>query len=202
MKTVAIRPPANIHMVLQWEDDEPKGTSAEATRGNLAIFLGDSEVPLWGTAPDGFSWTWIELLEYLAENWVPLFELDSRDPVGLGVFPETLLDTCRGRWVKNPQRKEVEERRVLAYLEEHNLIYALHGAYPSGLWVTMFKAFNELRIACGSQVAYLPIRDGVLVFRDLGNAIADRLKDYTDLRSTMVLTKWEKVKKVSTWPWL
>jgi hypothetical protein len=63
----------------------------------------------------------------------------------------------------------------------------------------MYKAFNELRIACGSQVAYLPIRDGVLVFRDLGNAIADRLKGYTDLRSTTILKKWEKVKKVSTW---
>ena len=75
--------PELLQFQLEWSALEPKGTAADATRGRLAVRLGNRNV--WGT-PQGFEWTWVELVEHLARFWVHIL-IEEGDPLGLGGGP-------------------------------------------------------------------------------------------------------------------
>lgn len=61
--------------ILTWgftsEAEEHGKIAAELTRGKLVLQVG--ETPVWN-----FSWTWVELLEWLAQNWTELISNESQ----------------------------------------------------------------------------------------------------------------------------
>lgn len=57
-----------LSAVFQWAPEPLEPRAADLTRGSLEIFLGD--LLIWGDKE--FEWTWIELLEWLGQSWLPL----------------------------------------------------------------------------------------------------------------------------------
>jgi hypothetical protein len=188
---------ASFQMELRWEEAEPTGTAAEATRGTLAVRLAGRTV--WGATPDephGFSWTWVELVEHLARHWAYIF-VEEGDPLGLDAPPELLRGAAEGRWAELTEERRAEEESLLwAYLESHDLANALQGAYPASLWVT--REGNELRVACKGAVVRPALSDAREYLVALGDAIVSRLRVLGDEpRAMAALAAWEQREDVA-----
>jgi hypothetical protein len=57
-----------LYIELEWLGPD-SGLAADATRGRLSLFVAGSQ--LWGDG-GGLEWTWVELLEFLSEEWSSL----------------------------------------------------------------------------------------------------------------------------------
>src|SRR5690606_29802255 len=114
---------------IQWEAPPAKPTAAEATRGRLAVSVGGRLV--WGqrTAAGikGIRWTWVDLLEHLAESWIQI-QWEEGDPLGLDVPPSSLQMQAHRKWAFLPARIQEEQELVLYdYRQAHDLAQAAGG---------------------------------------------------------------------------
>jgi Zn-dependent peptidase ImmA (M78 family) len=189
--------PELLQFQLQWDPEEPAGTAATATRGSLVVRLAGRTV--WGATsdePNGFSWTWVELVEHLARYWAYLF-VEESDPLGLGVPPERLRARAEERWNAVSSEQQAEEEEALwAYLESHDLASAVQGAYPASLWIT--REGSELRVACKGVVVGVPLASGRATLGAVGDAIVSRLAALgSEARAEAAVIAWERREEVA-----
>ncbi len=180
---------AALRFQLEWTGSS-SSTAADATRGRLAVWVGEQLV--WGGLEAGeavgFEWTWVELLEHLANAW-PYLEYEQADPVGLDEPPPLLRTAAEQRWAELPsQERSRKEEQLLGFLDTHDLSRGLHGAWPEPLW--LLREGDEMRLWCGD--AYVRAsKQGVLgAVEELGDAIHARLGPLADARAEAVRKQW------------
>jgi Zn-dependent peptidase ImmA (M78 family) len=182
--------PDGLHFELTWADAVPNGMAADATRGRLALWLGDALV--WGDAtarPAGFSWTWVELVEHLAFAW-PYLEWEEADPIGLDVDPEALQREAERRWAElSPERVDAEEQLLLGFVEAHDLSRAFGGAWPAPFW--LLREGSAMRLASRGVVARRPLAEVLETLRELGERVCARLRPLDDPRAEHAVARWE-----------
>jgi Zn-dependent peptidase ImmA (M78 family) len=174
-----------LRFILTWESDTPTGTAAEATRGTLAAYVSDRQI--WGQNGSGFLWSWVELLEHLADTWTFL-EWEEVDPLGLGESPEYLRLAAARRWEETPTSPEGEEVDLWEFERCHNLAAGLQGAWPRDLW--LLRQGNTY-VVSGGGVRLTERREAILeTLNRLGDEIAARLLNSEDARARAVVTAW------------
>lgn len=190
---------ARLQFDLRWEADGASSgrAPADVTRGQLIVRLAGRAV--WGRTqdePEGFSWTWIELVEHLARHWAYIL-IEEGDPFGIDAVPERLRARAEERWsATTAEQREAEEELLFAYLESHDLASAVHGAYPSALWLT--REGNSLRVSCKEVVVRIPVEEGRRILTDVGDAIVTRLASTaTDARAAAAIAGWKKREEIA-----
>lgn len=183
-----------LRIVIRWDEPRASTNAAEATWGRLSLAIGDHW--LWGSDDGGIHWTWIELLEWLAEAWIWLrheeggptslpFMWDAARPSQAMAKLERYLES-----LPVARRGELHED-ALEFIERHDLARALQGAIvPSllvlreghGIWVAgrnlpLEPTLEELRRSAESILARL---DGLEDERALAATEAWRLRDSVD----------------------
>ncbi len=180
-----------LRFELTWESATPTGTAADATRGQLAAYIGERQV--WGQHGVGFLWSWIELLEHLADTWAFL-EWEEVDPLGLGESPEYLRLAALKRWEETPSRSDEDEKELWEFERCHNLAAGLQGAWPHDLWLLRQ---GTTYVVAGAGLRLLESREVILeTLSGLGNEIVARLASLSDSRARVAVQTWEQRRDV------
>ena len=179
----------DIEFALTWPPGRSTATAAEATRGSLRVSLRGR--PVWHGADEdaGFEWTWVELLEFLAESWLYL-AIEDGAPLGvaLDTAPRMLAAAEAAIDSGSPLGSDVEHEQLEAYRTTHDLAEAVQGAVMPPLWIV--KAGNSGWVASTATTARAPFDELLGVLSEVGDAIALRLDGLADERSRAAAESW------------
>jgi len=179
----------DIEFALTWQPGRSTAIAAEATRARLRVSLRGRAV--WhGLDEDaGFEWTWVELLEFLAESWL---YLAIEDGAPLGVALDTaprMLAAAEATIDSGPSPgSDIEHQQLEAYRTTHDLAEAVQGAVMPPLWIV--KAGNSGWAASTASTARAPFDELLGVLSEVGDAIASRLDGLADERSRTAVESW------------
>lgn len=171
--------------------DPPASTASEATFGQLRISLDGHAIWYGETQSRGFEWTWVELLEFLGDNWIFL-ELEDGAP--FGVAPSTagrMLARAEATIERvNPLGSEFEEEHLESYRATHDLAEAVQGAVLPPVWVV--RDGTRGWVASTYRTATAPIGEVLGVLNQIGDVIAARLTTVDDKRAGEAVRRWRQ----------
>ncbi len=178
---------------LEWSGVKT-GSAAEVTRGEVVLWVDGR--PLWGTRDEGVAeavgieWTWVELLEFLAEAW-PHLEWEQSYPPPLNPRSPMDLETEieRIRTDESPEYANDIHEEVMSFLEVHDLARALQGATAEP--VRFLRQGLLCIVGTRPRDILLPIEDVLSTLQDVGNEVATRLALSGDERAQFVLKRWD-----------
>lgn len=191
-----------LQFALRWEEDSVRrsASAAQATLGSLYLDLASDAV--WGDREEGFHWTWIDLLESLTNGWAALM-LEELDPLGLDCPLAELWPKATERWslVKDRDRVDREQRRLLEFEAAHNLTQGVGGAELPALWVLRDGAHARVHVGALHGTAgrdlRRPFAEVEATLGALGDEIAARLSKLSDLRARRAFTAWQSRNSVA-----
>ena len=168
-------------------------TGAEATRGSLRVSLHGEAVWHGIDEADGFDWTWIELLEFLAESWL---YLAVEDGLPSGIDPDTVprMLAAAEAAIESGDRSEsdLKRDRFEAYRTTHDLSEAVQGALMPPLWVV--RDGDSGWIASTTATARIPCGELLDIWIRVGDWIAKRLAGVPGDRSRSAVQAWHSRK--------
>ncbi len=181
---------------LKWSGVQT-GSAAEVTRGEVVLWVDGR--PIWGAWDEGISetgevvgieWTWVELLEFLAEAW-PHLEWEQSYPLPLNPRSPMALETEieKLRTDESPEYADGVHDEVLSFLEVHDLARSLQGATAEP--VRFLRQGFQCIVSTRNGSTLLPIDDVLQTLQDVGDAVATRLALSGDGRARFVLKRWE-----------
>ena len=189
--------PGKLRFVLNWRDDYESAGPVSRTWADLQVWVEDTLV--WGHLrttgqTEGITWSWIELLEFLATAW-PYLQEEEQYPITFdSVLDEPAhLGELRGkaklRWRNLPEAQAEEEDAILRdFTAVHDLAEALQGAYPPSL--LLLRQGNTMLAATARQEWTLPFDETMATLAALGEAILDRAAQLDDPRSRIAKDRW------------
>lgn len=184
---IRLGPSDGLRFELKWLGPA-SDSAAEATRGQLAVFVGRSLV--WGEVVGaqvvGIEWTWVDLLEHLARVW-PRIAWEQADPLALGVRADRLRMEAENLWERT-EPVEADEWALWQYEDAHDLAAALQGAWPQPFWLQ--REGTEMIVVGGAIEERVPHGDALRALSALGDEIAVRLRALEDARSRKALDSW------------
>lgn len=166
-----------IHHELLWEGD--KSGAEGRTWGRLSVYLDGSL--LWGaaegSAKPGIRWTWVDLLEHVAEVW-PWLTLEEGWP------PE----------IDNPRNFVAEadggEEALFEFRCRHDLAMAIQGKLVPSLWVV--REGQQAWIGAGNVWELLPFDAVRSWLESLAGEVATQLAGAEDERAEAAVDSWEQ----------
>lgn len=189
-QVIKIGDPSGLHFDLRWDSEAAAGSGADATDGVLLAWIADHLV--WGSAKDeyeGIGWSWISLLEHLAEQWIRL-SVEESLPFDVDVWdPLQLRSEAERRWLHLPGTQvEREQGELWAFEHAHDLSRALQGAWTRGLWVV--REGRRMWVATNGFRTQQPVEVVLGTLSELGEAISKRLMALTDVRAEKARAAW------------
>lgn len=178
---------------LQWQGHQP-ATAAEWTRGFLSVWVGERLV--WGSTQEdgshyGIEWTWVELLEYLAEAW-PFLVWEQAYPTPLNpqspMHLEGEIEKMRGD--ESSEYADVVFEEVLSFLDVHDLARAVNGASVPP--VRLLRQGDLFVVSTFTREVLLAASDVLSTLAEVGDAIAERLDSAGDERANKVRRRWSE----------
>lgn len=180
-----------IEFALSWPRRKPKSTGAEATYGSMRVCLRGRPVWYGNDDTSGVQWTWIELLEFLGENWL---YLSVEDGCPLGVAPDTAPRMLAAAEASidalPPALAEFELEQIEAYRSTHDMAEALQGAVFPPLWVVRDGTVGW--VASSAATAKTPFDELLRVLVVVGDLVARRLDGLEDQRSIQAVETWQQ----------
>lgn len=181
--------PAKFRTTLSWEDGSAKGAE-EATWGELTITLGDAVV--WGSQDGqrGVRWTWVDLLEHLAEVW-PWLMFEEGWPAGPVVHDATRFLSDARAWAEALPSDEAAKREdeLFEYRHRHDLAMAVQGKVLPQLWIV--REGLSVWVASESTSLRLTFDEVSTALAALASQIVDRLTALDDERASGAVAAWE-----------
>ena len=184
--------PLGLRFQIEWPDHLTARSAADATRGKLLAWIGDRLV--WGIASengsvDALDWTWVELVEFLADAW-PYLESEHGYPLDLHPSePKNLRAAAEERWKSlTPDSRQQEEQELFAFEETHDLARGLQGAFPPSIWLVRDGAMIWVASETARQLR--PADETLGTLGELGDAVAERLHLVQDARAKDVVNRW------------
>lgn len=181
----------DIEITLSWMTAPSQPTGAEATRGLLKASLQGR--PVWHGEDEatGFEWTWIELLEFLAESWLYLVIENGAPPgVAPAAEPRMLASAEVGIQSGCPVGSNLEDRQLEEYRSTHDLAEAVQGAVVPPLWIV--RDGESGWAASSATTVRAPFQELLDVLVEVGDFIALRLAPLSDERSTKAVRVWNE----------
>ena len=178
-----------IELALDWLAGESRTSAANATRGRLRVRLRGKAVWHGSDEATGFEWTWIELLEFLAESWLYL-AIEDGAPLGvaLDTVPQMVAAAEMAVESSPPLGSDLEREQLEAYRMTHDLAEAVQGAATPPLWIVRDGNFGWA--ASTTRTARAPFHELLDVLRRVGDCIASRLNEVSDARSREAVRSW------------
>jgi Zn-dependent peptidase ImmA (M78 family) len=176
---------------LTWES-EPHGGAEHATWGRLLVRLG--EQLLWeDRAYDearGIRWTWVDLLEHLAETWPWLLFEEGWPGEARIRDPKSFLADSRAWFEALPPHEAAEaEDTLFEFRHRHDLSMGVPGVVLPQLWIV--RAGKQTWVGNTSAMMSLPCEQVERVLTALGEAIAARLTAVPhDERASSAIAAW------------
>jgi Zn-dependent peptidase ImmA (M78 family) len=176
---------------LTW-DGEPRDGAEHATWGRLLVRLG--EQLLWAERADeqarGVRWTWVDLLEHLAEIWPWLLfeegwpgEARIRDPKRFLADSRSWLDALA------PHEAAEAEDVLFEFRHRHDLSMGVPGVLLPQLWIV--RMGKRTWVGSTSTMASLPCEQVEQTLTALGEEIAARLAAVSDdERASSAIAAW------------
>lgn len=188
--------PEGLEWSIAWDSPTPRGTAADATRGSLSLRLRGAEQWQGNRHGHGFSWTWIELLEFLSSAW-PYLILEEGFPLGLSPDdPAQVLAAAKNRWKDLPVGICEREGALLESFEHvHDLSKAIQGAVLPSLWVV--REGRRCWLAGRGRLVDRPTDDVTDSLEALGDTIASRIASLEDQRARAALGAWNDKSSIS-----
>jgi len=186
-----------LHGSLVWRNGYGTHGPVGKTWGDLSIFIGPSIV--WGRvdefgAIEHMTWSWIDLLEFLASAWPHLIR-DQTCPVHIETHDEAAaslgdLRACAmRRWHGLPDSQADREDETLRdFLVVHDFAEALAGACPPQL--ILLRDGEQMRVETASESWIVSFTGTMSALDELGEAIAERIANLTDPRSANARRRW------------
>ena len=144
-----------------------------------------------GATCRGLIWTWVEMLEFLAESW-PYLAYEQGYPLGLQpMSPTRLHDAAESRWMTRPaELARQEQGELLAFEETHDLARGVQGLFvPS---VMLVRCGNLFQIGAKQLVVERPAGETLKALRDFGSVIGEKLAGFQDERAEQALESWKE----------
>lgn len=185
-------PTPRLTATLHW-DAAPSQGAETSTWGELAITLGDAV--LWGVHDGervrGIRWTWIDLLEHLAEVWPSLLHEEGW-PEGPSITSPTTWATDTRAWLAAlaPADAVTGEEELYEHRFRHDLAMAIRGKVLPPLWIV--REGQCAWVGGETTSARLDVDDVELVLRSLGDQIAEQLEAVDDERAREAVRDWER----------
>ncbi len=182
---------------LQFQLDLHDGSRRGALAWGDGLLLLQGE-PIWCREDDDGSttalhWTWIDLLEGLAEHW-PALLLEETYPIPvLPLYPGLLRREAERRWEDQPDEIiDAEDEAVYRFLLRHDLAMTCKGLFvPSLLLLRQGQHFAVSCAAASDQHLMLPYADVVATLTELGNHIAVAVRTSDEARAERALALWD-----------
>jgi len=179
---------------IQWSSPAPEGSAFEATEGHASLKVGGKEV--WASV----HWHWVDLLAFLAENWVFL-KMEQTYPVGLKPrMPHLLRHAATDRWelekrsgIIADSRVEAEEEDVFGFECRHDLAFALEGKWVPSAFV--LREGNHMLISGDGFFGRDKCSSVMTLLKNLGDEIAERLRGIDESVARLRLAEWEQREK-------
>jgi len=159
-------------------------------------FLGDA---IWVSEDDKGQeellwWTWLDLLEFLGKWW-PWLTLEESYPIPLippPVYPAHLQREAERRWEDRPDRlTEPEEQAVYRFHCRHDLATALKGIFVPSIIILRQGRQYLISDAAFARTVPRPYREVVETLEEVGNFIADYVREGKHPRQQAALEVWE-----------
>lgn len=158
----------------------------------LRLSVNGEEV--WG-GEDGspLQWSWVDLLEWLAEVW-PWLVLEENLPLPLEkhiLYPDQLLDHVEKWWEDSPDKLiEKQELQVMEFLQRHDLAHALKGLYCPSLYI-LRQGSQYLISNTSFDIALChPQEEIVRTLEEVGNFLAETGSKSADPRTANAVAQW------------
>ena len=179
----------DFELALDWLAGGPRTSAANATRGSLRVSLRGKAVWHGSAEAAGFEWTWIELLEFLAESWLYL-AIEDGAPLGvaLDTVPRMVAAAEMAVESASPLGSDLEREQLEAYRMTHDLAEAVQGAAMPPLWIV--RDGNSGWAASTTTTARAPFHELLDVLSRVGDCIASRLNGVSDARSREAVRSW------------
>ena len=179
----------DLEVALDWLAGGSRTSAANATRGSLRVSLRGKAVWHGPEEATGFEWTWIELLEFLAESWLYL-AIEDGTPLGvaLDTVPRMVAAAEMAAESGSPLGSDLEREQLEAYRMTHDLAEAVQGAAMPPLWIV--RDGNSGWAASTTATAKAPFHELLDVLRKVGDCIASRLSGVSDARSREAVRSW------------
>lgn len=176
---------------LEWDEPKAEGSAGDATWGKLEVRLRD--VVVWPGDQSGGAqavrWTWIELLETLADRW-PWLKAEHGWP--RGVFAETPNDFASESRraidaALEPERSSVAQD-LYDFRWRHDLSRGLQGIALPELWVV--REGNGVWLGSRGQTLRTTFATVLASIEALCERIAERVRNIGDERARAALAAW------------
>ncbi|MBS0602652.1 MAG: ImmA/IrrE family metallo-endopeptidase [Proteobacteria bacterium] len=160
-----------------------------------------NEEPYWhaGVLSDGrtrrIEWTWVDLLQWLAKNWLYLTNEQTLPLAWMNDVNDNLakiLDSAEEHWQGvSEERLDAEEIILLEYLNRHNLANALQGIYvPAVFWR---RVGNEVVLYREDGVSMrVPLNPLLQHFEDIGSRMVEAWKESENPRVRLAIDQWRR----------
>ena len=178
----------SLRFSVKWA--EPADGDAESrTRGAATLEVGGHVV--WGSPDEPFEWTWIELLEFLAESWRFLL-WEETYPEGLAPRNPLVLEDAfeTRREDMHPAAAAALHEDVVSFVEHHDMASALRGAIAPPIRILREGLSCSLTTRFGTTT--LPFEDVTQALESIASALLTRLDGAEDPRSVRAIADWEQ----------
>jgi Zn-dependent peptidase ImmA (M78 family) len=183
---------AELDYTLTWDDD-PAADGEAATWGRLLVRCAGQV--LWGIERDGTSlgvrWTWIDLLEHLAEVW-PWLVWEEGWPPGPALRAPSDFQSASAAWLATlpPVEAAKNEELLLEFRGRHDLAMGVEGLVAPPLWVV--REGHWAWITGGGSTSRVSAEHALLVLERLAGDIVTRVAACADERSRDAVTAWQE----------
>lgn len=190
---------------LQFEFERAGHKFREGLAWGKGRFLIQGE-PVWVTEDNAgnersVEWSWLDLLEFLAENW-PWLMIEENYPIPINPADvNTLKSSAKRRWEGlNETIVDDEDEELVRFLNRHDLALALKGIYlPSILLLRQGRLF-QVGVPDWDQVFFLPFARVKEVLEELGAWIAGEVEGCEDPRAERAVSLWlQRKDRVREW---
>lgn len=198
-----------LELKISWDSpDKVREANSLAWGSGVLLVCG---VAYWGKdwsegrfSRKGFHWNWCELLQFLSEHYEHI--LFRR--VDWSCFPHRPKNTSKAPLKAQGDRRQHWFQPLMKELEFHlsdefnrgvgglsdiecrqNLAAAFQGAYPAPLWLLAEGRYAW--ILAEHDTYLLPLTQVQACLDEIGNTIADRLRDSTNPTDQETLRRWE-----------
>jgi hypothetical protein len=189
--------PQGLQFDLKWLDRPERDYSP--AYGSLIAWVAGKLI--WGQTNDegqvtGLEWFWDDLLDRLACSWRYLL-LEEAYPMGLlPTAPQLLRSVLRERRIgASEEMINAEDNSVFAFEEMHDLSRAIEGATLPKLF--LLREGNLMLIATAFGVERVTFSAAMEALEQLGDKIAERIKERTDQRAKAILQAWQAKRSIS-----
>jgi len=167
----------------------------------MLLWIG--EFLVWGEFRDvgedvPLEWSWVELLEFLANSWRYL-EFETGYPIDLKpTWPAELRSEAESRWQSMPDHLvRQEEEELFAFEETHDLARAVHGLFLPSVWLV--REGGLMSIGSRKTTIRRPLCEVLETLSRFGGSVSSRLASLSDDRSKAAVQGWNERRNLDAW---